>query len=156
MKPQATTDLQTAYRMSVFITFSMMASLVVYAVVVELVNLRARALVPVERLDVIRMAVVAVGVLLIPVARVVRGALLRRSPADGLDALLSRLTRASLVASVLSEAPAVLGLVLFFVSGRREDFYILVLVSIVMFALNFPRMSAWKEWLGTAQHDRRA
>jgi hypothetical protein len=102
------------------------------------------------------MAVVAVGVLLIPVARVMRGALLRKSPADGLDTLLSKLTRASLVTSVLSEAPAVLGLVLFFIGGRREDFYILVLVSIVMFALSFPRMSAWKEWLGTAQRERRA
>jgi hypothetical protein len=126
----------------------MMMGLVLYAVVVELVNLRPRALVRVDNLDAVRLVIFAIGVLMLPAARVVRGALLRRSPADGLEVCLARLTRASLFAAALSEAPAVLGLALFFIDGRRQDFYLMILMSIAMFALNFPRLSAWREWLG--------
>ena len=88
-------------------------------------------------------------------ARFVRRSLFRGGATDGLDVILPRLLRASVIAAALSEAPAVMGLALFFVGGARTDFYTMALLSLVMFAMYFPRMSAWKDSLGTAQYEHR-
>jgi hypothetical protein len=153
---QPTTDLSAVYRTSVFLTLSMMASLVAYAAVVELINFRGRAVVPIERLDVIRVAVAAVGISLFVVARVVRKAMLRKSPADAVEVLLPRLARATMVTSAISETPAVMGVLLFFIGGKRVDFYLMALVSLAMFTAYFPRMSVWKDWLGPVRYEPRA
>jgi hypothetical protein len=156
VKPQSTTDLQSAYRMSVFITFSMMVSLVVYAAVVQIVRLGDRAPIASGALQVIRIVIFVSGLVVFVAARVARRAMLRKTAADGLEVLLGRLARASVVTSAFSEAPAVLGLALFFVGGVRTDFYAMALLSLVMFAMYFPRISVWKDWLGPAQHEQRA
>jgi hypothetical protein len=142
--------------MSVFITFSMMVSLVVYVVVVEIIRLGDRAPIAPGVLQVVRLASFAAGLAVFVAARVARRAMLRKTPTDPLEVLLARLTRVSVVTAALSEAPAVLGLALFFVGGRRTDFYVMAVLSVVMFAMYFPRMSVWKDWLGTAQYERRA
>jgi len=155
VRPQSTTDLQSAYRMSVFITFSMMVSLVVYAVVVQIVRLGDGGSIAPGVLQIVRLAVFVAGLAVFAAARIARRVALRKAPEDGLEALLARMTRASIVTAALSEAPAVLGLALYFVGGVRTDFYAMAVVSLVMFAMYFPRMSAWKDWLGTAQYERR-
>jgi hypothetical protein len=40
---------------------------------------------------------------------------------------------------------------LFIIGGQRGDFYMLGLMSLVMFAVYFPRMSQWNDWLGSAK-----
>ncbi len=156
MKPQSTTDLQAAYRASVFITFSMLASLVVYAAVVQIIHLGDRAPVAPDTLKIVRLAVFVAGLAVFVAARVARRAMLRKKPTDGLEILLARLTRASVVTAALSEVPAVLGLAVRFIGGVRTDFYAMAVISLVMFAMYFPRISVWKDWLGTAQYDRPA
>jgi hypothetical protein len=155
VKPTSTTDLQNAYRVAVFITFSMMVSLVVYAVIVQLVPIGDRSSIEARTLRVVRFAVFAAGLAVFVAARFVRRSFFRKGPTDGLDVLLPRLLRAAVIAAALSEAPAVMGLALFFVGGARTDFYAMALLSLVMFAMYFPRMSAWKDSLGTAQYERR-
>ena len=142
--------------MSVFITFSMMVSLVVYAAVVQIVRLGDRAPIASSTLQIVRLAIFVAGLVVFVAARVARRAMLRKTADDGLEVLLGRLARASVVTSALSEAPAVLGLALFFVGGVRTDFYVMALLSLAMFAMYFPRMSVWKDWQGTAQYERRA
>jgi uncharacterized membrane protein YbhN (UPF0104 family) len=40
-----------------------------------------------------------------------------------------------------------LGLVLFFLSGRAQDFYVLLIVSVILFVMYFPRYVNWEEWI---------
>lgn len=155
MNPTPTTDVRNAYRVAVFITFSMMVSLVVYAAIVQLVPIGDRSSIAPRTLQVVRLAVFAAGLAVFIAARFVRRSLFRGGPTDGLDVILPRLLRASVIAAALSEAPAVMGLALFFVGGARTDFYAMALLSLVMFAMYFPRMSAWKDGLGTAQYEHR-
>ena len=46
----------------------------------------------------------------------------------------------------LAEIPAILGLVLFMVSGLRADFYALLTLSLALLATWFPRLESWREW----------
>jgi hypothetical protein len=60
--------------------------------------------------------------------------------------LIQHLQRMSMISAALCEVPAMLGWVLFFLSGSAQDFYILLLVSFVLFVMYFPRYTNWEEW----------
>jgi hypothetical protein len=61
---------------------------------------------------------------------------------------LRRLQNSSILTLVLGEIPAVLGLGLFLYGGGASDFYKLFFASLLLTFINFPRASAWEEWLG--------
>lgn len=48
---------------------------------------------------------------------------------------------------VLSEAPGILGLILFLLGGLNIDFYLLLFASLLLVFMYFPRRSGWEEWL---------
>jgi hypothetical protein len=52
--------------------------------------------------------------------------------------------------AALAEASAVLGLVLFVLAGRRQDFYLLAGWSLVLQLAHFPRYARWEEAARTA------
>lgn len=137
--------------MAVLITLAMLSSLVVYATIVEILRSSAAAVRGVENLGVIRVIFFVLGAVHFLTARIFREVMLRKKPGESIEKLLSRLTRASIFTSALCEVPAVLGLVLFIIGGQRGDFYMLGLMSLVMFAVYFPRMSQWNDWLGSAK-----
>ncbi|MEN6311953.1 MAG: hypothetical protein ABFD80_10505 [Acidobacteriota bacterium] len=89
----------------------------------------------------------ALAVLSVVLVRVLRPALLRKSPGEDAKTTLHRLERASLVTLVLAEVPALLGLILFFLRGFNVDFYILLFASLLLVFMYFPRRSNWQEWL---------
>ncbi len=49
----------------------------------------------------------------------------------------------SILSSSLCEVPAILGLALVFLADWRKDFYFLLLLSLALFVLYFPRRSMW-------------
>jgi hypothetical protein len=51
------------------------------------------------------------------------------------------------VTYALCESIAIYGLILFLIGGRRFDFYSLVILSLIFFAVTFPRYAQWEEWL---------
>lgn len=51
-----------------------------------------------------------------------------------------------IVTYALCEAPALFGLVLFFLGRNPSDFHIFQLISLFFFAAYFPRFSQWEEW----------
>jgi hypothetical protein len=51
----------------------------------------------------------------------------------------------------LAEVPAVLGLTLFLLGGYNRDFYYLLLVSLVLAFMYFPRASVWEARLASSQ-----
>jgi hypothetical protein len=42
---------------------------------------------------------------------------------------------------------AIMGLILFLLSGLRRDFYLLLVLSFIFVFLFFPRYSNWEEWV---------
>jgi F0F1-type ATP synthase membrane subunit c/vacuolar-type H+-ATPase subunit K len=77
---------------------------------------------------------------------VVRRALLGRSPAGDTAGQARRLVSTSITIAALAEVPAILGLVLFMLSGLRGDFYVLFVLSLVLQAVYFPRLDGWRQW----------
>jgi hypothetical protein len=146
--------LEAAYRNAVITCGAMAASTVFYAVVVAVISVSqapfdgfagegfAGGLQPPG----LRVALWAVAVFEAGLIGIVRRALLARSRAGGESAQARQLVRAAVVTSALAEVPAILGLVLFMLSGLRGDFYALLALSIALQALYFPRLDGWREW----------
>lgn len=67
--------------------------------------------------------------------------------AEDSDRVLAGLFRMSFVDLLLAEIPALLGLILFVIAGLNRDFYILVVVSLVLNFMYFPRLKTWDDVL---------
>lgn len=78
---------------------------------------------------------------------ILRRHLFKRRAGEDVGAALLRFQRAALLTMVLSEGPAIIGLVMFFIGGNAVNFYLLLLASIVLAFIHFPRRGAWEEWL---------
>ncbi len=153
--------LRAAYRVAVIIGLVMMASLVVYALLVglfenETITLPEPALTG-SALEVLRFALLAVAAAVFIVIRIVNGKIigrgddpsiprppLRNDATDLTD--FSRLTTAAVITYALSEVPAILGLVLYIVGRNSNDFYLLLIISFFFFGSHFPKFSQWEEW----------
>ena len=61
--------------------------------------------------------------------------------------LLAHLMQAAIVTFALSEAVAVLGLVLFLLAGHAMDFYTFMLLSMFYFWFFFPKYTSWEQVL---------
>ncbi len=67
---------------------------------------------------------------------------------------LTAMLRAVLLGFALCEAAALLGLVLFMLSGRRLDLYLLQLPALAWLAIQFPRYQQWQAWYALRSHLR--
>ena len=76
--------------------------------------------------------------------------LLQKKPQDALIVLVGKLKRSAMTTLALCEAPALYGLVLYFIGGSRVDFYILVIYSLMLFGAFFPRLSQWEKYTAGA------
>lgn len=106
-----------------------------------------RGFLAVTDLQRLRYAFFALAIVAVILVRILRQVILRRLSGEDERTALHRVQRASLLTLVLSEVPAVAGLVLFLVGGLNIDFYLLLLASILLVFMYFPRRSAWEEWL---------
>jgi hypothetical protein len=61
--------------------------------------------------------------------------------------LIPRLMSVTIISLAISNAPALLGLVIFLMWGERLPFYMLWGVSLIFMLVYFPRMSFWEEWV---------
>ena len=62
---------------------------------------------------------------------------------------VQQLMQAAIVTFALSEAVAILGLVLFLLNGHAMDFYTFMFLSLFYFWFFFPRYQDWEDRLGT-------
>jgi hypothetical protein len=95
----------------------------------------------------LRLAAFGLGALVVLYLLLFRTRLFGRRPGDDVPAAVGRIQRASIVVLVLGEIPAVLGLALFLLTGNAADFRALLVVSLVLTFIGFPRSSTWEEWL---------
>jgi hypothetical protein len=147
-----TGHLETGRRVAAMIYGAMMGSVLLYAVAVEVVNFSQApfsgfAAKPMDPM--VRYSLWGVALLQIILISLVRRSLLAKSagPASAAPvASVAKLITVTIVTAALAEIPAILGLVLFMVSGLRSDFYGLLTLSLALLATWFPRLESWREW----------
>ena len=147
-------DLKKAYQTSLIINSGIIAGLVIYAVVVELLKSRYdpfEGFVDFAQIAFLRYLFYGLAIMQIFIIRVLRGALLRVSQSDDSKTLIVKLSRTSIATAALCELPAVFGIVLFLLGGHSRDFYLLLGLSFVLVFLYFPRYRNWEEWIKTSQ-----
>ena len=76
--------------------------------------------------------------------------ILAKMPQDNLATLIAKLKKSMMVSLALCEAPTLYGVLLYFIQGNRQDFYILAAYSLLLFAIFFPRLSHWQEYTAGA------
>jgi hypothetical protein len=136
---------RAAHRQATLIVGAMTASLAVYAAVVEVVGRSGAVVTGTNPPEVLRWAFYAVAAGMVFMSHLAKAFLLRGLREAGVDEILARLTTANVVTAALAETPAVLGLVLFFLSPRYyADFYILEAIALYLLVRHFPRLGAWR------------
>lgn len=142
-------ELKRQFRTTLIISGSVIAGLFFYAVVVEVIRTQMKPYQGVlasgaggEPLRYLFYGAAAAAIILV---RFVGRNLLRASPNESAPQLVARLGRAAIMTAALAEIPAVLGFVLFILTGLPRDFYILVFVSLVLEFMYFPRLKVWQD-----------
>jgi F0F1-type ATP synthase membrane subunit c/vacuolar-type H+-ATPase subunit K len=159
MQPSSNDDLRKAYRVTALIGLVMTASLIVYAVVVELIKeqnapFSGYSPLPPDVLSTLRYALLGVAAVEFLVIRLLNKLMLsgkaplRSSPTTVRFAPhVQRLVSASVVTFALCESVAMYGLVLFLIQGNSNDFYLFLALSLFCFVVYFPRYGMWEEWI---------
>lgn len=152
--PEAQRALRQAYRTAVWIGAAMIASVVMYGVVAHVIAAQQApfaGFVRLPQIGVVRLLLYAFAAVQIVLIRLLRSALLAKPAALDLGALIQRLQVATVVTYAFCEVPALLGLILLLLNGFFGDFYVLVLLSLVLFGAYFPRFDAWVQWAAAAE-----
>lgn len=166
MQPSRNDDLRKAYRMTAFIGLAMIASLVVYAVVVELIKKQNAPFggyspMPPDVFSTLRYALMVVAAVEFFVIRLMNKLMLsgkvplQSSPTTVRFAPeLQRLVSAAVVTFALCESVAIYGLVLFLIQGNSGDFYLFLVLSLLFFSTYFPRYGTWEEWIAGQEREQ--
>jgi hypothetical protein len=142
-------DLRRQLRTTLIVSGSLTASLFLYAVMVEIIRTQMK---PFQGLlesglsrQTLRYVFYGAAAAAVILVRFVGRAMLKASPEESAPQLIARLGRAAVMTSALGEIPAVLGFVLFLLTGLSRDFYVLAFVSLFLEFMYFPRLKAWQD-----------
>lgn len=141
--------LEIAYRNAAIVCGAMAASTLLYALVVAVISvLQApfEGFAPTMQPSIFRSTLWTIALVEAGLIGLVRRALLARPRAEGGAEQVRRLITTAVVGAALAEVPAILGLILFMLSGLRGDFYALLVLSLALQAVYFPRLDGWREW----------
>jgi len=138
------TTLKARYLAVNFIGLAMIASVFVYAGVVEVIKWRMAPFAGFATLDPQTVAIIKYAFLALAAAQFgIIKALQKILPTRSVE----NLSLAAIITFALCESVAVLGLVLFFLAGQGMDFYIFMVISLGFFYLFFPKYEHWEQWL---------
>lgn len=146
-------DTRKRFNLSRLIYVFVVASVFVYAFVVEMMRGNpdfAGRPGPAPGIDTLRYVLFAFSAAMFFIIRFMRKYLASKIAKDAGDAA-AKLTSIDIVTAALCESVAIYGLVLFFVGRRPDDFYALMALSLLYFAIHFPKYSQWEEWAGKAR-----
>ena len=125
-----------------FIGLAMIASVFVYAGVVELIKWQLAPFAGFAKLDPRTVGLFKYGFLAIAAAQFgIIKVLQKILPTRSAD----NLTQGAVITFALCEAVAVLGLGLFLLAGQTLDFYIFMMISLGFFYLFFPKYEQWEQ-----------
>jgi hypothetical protein len=142
--------LRAQLKPAVLIGAAILASLLIYLVIVEIFRSALgpfRGFAAGAPLQPFRLAAYGAAAVVILSILLLRPRLFPRRGGEDDAAALGRLQRSSVVILVLGEIPATAGLALFLAAGNAADFYKLLFASLVLTFVDFPRRSAWEDWL---------
>ena len=141
-------QLSQAYRAMVILAVAMIASVLIYAGIVELLPRLAPsngASVEAGTVDLLRQVFRGLALVNFLALSWLSGR--ARKPVGEPLVRLARLKTLTTVGLALAESIALYGLVLFVLSRDSVDFYYLFLVSLLSFIVVFPRHDRWRETL---------
>jgi len=140
--------LPRVFRVQQVLASALAASLVVYAVLVEVWQRLGLAIPswPDSSLATVRFLFVFLAFAVYFLIRWVQQRLLVKGPEDSREVLVGKLGKASTLSLALAELPALLGFLLFLASGNSRDFYLLMVISLILLYVTFPRYDLWMIW----------
>lgn len=142
-------DLKRVFRTTVIVNGALAASLFVYALIVELIRSQLRPfsgfLSAGPPYQTLRYLIFGIAVGAVVLVRLCGRTSLKARPGEDPHHLISRLSRTAVLTSALGELPAILGFVLFLLTGFFRDFYVLLIASLVLEFMYFPRLKVWQD-----------
>jgi hypothetical protein len=141
-------ELKKTYKITVIVGASIIASLLIYALIVELIRSEFKpfpGFVTIPEIQVLKYIFYGFVFFEVIAINILRPMLLKERPTDDLNVFILKLNRAAIITYVFCEVPAILGLVLFLLSGLHTDFYIFLFLSLILEILYFPKFKNWEE-----------
>lgn len=130
--------------------YAVMASLVFYIIIVEVIS-RATPEPDIQpQIDIIRYVIYAVAISMIFATQLVKAVMLRNASRMTAEMALARLQTSNIIVAGLAETPAILGFVMYLAWRQYTDFYILALVSLYVCVRHFPRRANWERVVESA------
>jgi hypothetical protein len=142
--------LRKAYRTSSLVGAAIISSLFLYAILVEVGRAWLKPFLGFARVDnalVLRYAFYAAAIVIVILSRILNSLILRKSSKDAPEAIVRKLSLAAIVSMALGEGPAIMGLALFLLGAFSRDFYMLLIVSLFLEFMYFPRLRNWEDYL---------
>jgi hypothetical protein len=144
-------EIRKSYRTAAWVGFSVITSLLIILATEELMRSKFHPfygfIQPLVDTTLLRYVFFGAAILDIFCIRMIQSRLLKKSSEDNAQVVLAKLSRASIVTVCLSEIPAILGFLLFFLRGLNKDFYALLIVSLFLVFMYFPRLGSWEDWI---------
>lgn len=144
-------DLKKVFRTTIFVNGAVVASLFLYALMVELIRSQLNPfpglIVSGVRHQTLRYLFFGAAAGAVILVRLAGRSTQKATPGGDLHHLISRLSRTSVITAALGELPAVLGFVLFLMTGFSRDFYLLLCGSLFLEFMYFPRFRVWQDFV---------
>lgn len=142
-------DLRRVHQTTRIALWAMMAALVVYAVIAEIVRVTHQPFqgFSVDTVRDSRDLYYGLAIIVMLAVTSLRKSLLKRTEDDNLQSLVKKLRLSAIVTYGLCELPAILGLVLFLLGGYYKEFYILLGYSLLVMLVYYPKYADWEVWL---------
>jgi F0F1-type ATP synthase membrane subunit c/vacuolar-type H+-ATPase subunit K len=148
------------HRMATVIGYGMIGTLLIFTAVVETLkgmNYETRGFFPSSTLDVLRCLLLGITLVEFFAIRIVKKMILSgggrisalSNQGDPLLSKVQKLFTAAIVTFAFCESAAIYGLVLFIIGGNSFDFYLFIFLSLVLFAVYFPKYPQWEEWVNS-------
>ena len=146
---ESDSDLKRVFRTTIITNGALVASLFLYAIMVEVIKSRLKPFpglfVSGLRHQTLRYLFFSAAVGAVVLVRLAGRAMLKVMPGEDYHGLIMRLSRTAVITSALGELPAVLGFILFLLTGFSRDFYLLLFASLFLEFMYFPRLSVWRD-----------
>lgn len=149
-------ELKNGYRITVIMGIAMIASVFVYAVVIEILKREYEpfeGFAPFPEVEILRAALLAIAIVEFFLIRFIKKLILSIKllsssyRKNSLSPEIQKLSTAAIITYALCDSVAIYGLVLFLIGGSSTDFYIFMGLSLIYFSIYFPRYSEWEDWM---------
>ena len=155
MEKTSEIELRRTYRVAAIIGLAMGLGVLMYLVIVQFLSTSPgfpREASTLPWADMLRYVFLGIALAEFFLINTVRRLMLRprqgRNVQEGpFSATTVRLLTTSIITFAICESVAILGLVLFFLTREASDYYLLMAISLICFAVYFPRYGQWKAWV---------